>query len=164
MRPYEVMIIFDPTLEDDALRAELDRSSELIRSRGGAPGRVERWGKRRLSYEIRRQREGNYVVLQAEAEPSTMADLDRSLTLTDGVLRHKVVHLPEKAIGKPARPLGSVGADNGSPESSGPKSSGPDNVGSPRGASSGEPASPTPAPAPIAAETATETGSQTASP
>jgi len=127
MRPYEVMIIFDPTLEDDVVRAEVDRSSELIRSRGGDPGRVERWGKRRLAYEIRHHREGAYVVIAAQAEPAVMADLDRSLTLTDGVLRHKIIHLPEKATGKPARPLGTVGPDEGAPSS--------------------EPATPTPAPA-----------------
>lgn len=113
MRPYEVMIIFDPTLEEEAVRAEVDRSAELIRARGGAPGRVERWGKRRLAYEIRRQREGSYVVLEAQAEPSVMAELSRALTLADGVLRHKVIHLPEKAAGKPARLLGTAGPDGG---------------------------------------------------
>ena len=117
MRPYEVMIIFSPTLEDDAIRAEVDRSTELIKAKGGNPGRVERWGKRRLAYEIRRQREGSYVVLEAQAEPSVMADLSRALTLTDGVLRHKVIHLPEKATGKPARPLSTVGPDDGGIES-----------------------------------------------
>lgn len=125
MRPYEVMIIFDPSLEEDAVRAEVDRSTELIRARGGSPGRVERWGKRRLAYEIRRQREGAYVVLEAEAEPATMADLDRALTLADGVLRHKVVRMPEKAVGQPARPLGAVGPDDGAapPASPAPQSS-----------------------------------------
>ena len=135
MRPYEVMIIFDPTLDDEAVRAEVDRSTDLIRTRGGSPGRVERWGKRRLAYEIRRQREGSYVVLEAQAEPAVMADLDRALTLSDGVLRHKVVHLPEKAAGTPARPLGTVGPDSGAPTS--------------------ESAPPAPAPAPFAAGTAT---------
>ncbi len=136
MRPYEVMIIFDPTLDDETVRTEVDRATELIRSRGGQPGRVERWGKRRLAYEIRRHREGSYVVLEAQAEPATMADLDRALTLADGVLRHKVVHLPERATGTPARPLGTVGPDNGAPTS--------------------ESAPPAPAPASFAAGTATE--------
>ncbi len=131
MRPYEVMIILDPTLDDETVRAEVDRATDLIKAKGGEPGRVERWGKRRLAYEIRKHREGNYVVLQAQAEPSVMSDLDRQLTLADGVLRHKVVHLPEKALGKPARPLGAVGPEDG------PTSS--------------EPAAPTPAPAAVAA-------------
>jgi small subunit ribosomal protein S6 len=137
MRPYEVMIIFDPTLDDETVRTEVDRSTELIRSRGGQPGRVERWGKRRLAYEIRRHREGSYVVLEAQAEPAAMADLDRALTLADGVLRHKVIHLPEKATGTPARPLGTLGPDDGAPTS--------------------ESAPEAPAPAAFAAGTATET-------
>lgn len=132
MRPYEVMIILDPTLDDETVRAEVDRATELIKAKGGEPGRVERWGKRRLAYEIQKHREGNYVVLEARSEPSVMSDLDRALTLADAVLRHKVVLQPEKAPGKPARPLGTVGPDEGAPTS--------------------EPAAPTPAPAPVAAE------------
>lgn len=135
MRPYEVMIILDPTLDDETVRTEVDRATELIKARGGNPGRVERWGKRRLAYEIRKHREGNYVLVSAQAEPETMSALDRQLTLADGVLRHKVVHLPEKALGKPARALGTVGPDEGAPTS--------------------EPAAPTPAPAAVAAGAAT---------
>jgi small subunit ribosomal protein S6 len=138
MRPYEVMIILDPTLDDEAVRTEVDRATELIKAKGGDPGRVERWGKRRLAYEIRKHREGNYVVLSAQSEPSVMSDLDRQLTLADGVLRHKVVHLPEKALGKPAKPLGTVGPDDGAP---------------PTSPTSSEPAAPTPAPAAVAADT-----------
>jgi small subunit ribosomal protein S6 len=96
MRPYEVMIILDPTLEDDAIRVEIDRSTELIRSRGGNPGRVDKWGKRRLAYEIARHREGYYVLLEAAAEPEVMAELHRTLQLADGVLRHKVIRLPDR--------------------------------------------------------------------
>jgi small subunit ribosomal protein S6 len=136
MRPYEVMMILDPTLDDETVRAEVDRATELIKARGGSPGRVERWGKRRLAYEIRKHREGNYVLVSAQAEPATMSDLDRQLTLADGVLRHKVVHLPEKALGKPARPLSTIGPDDGAPTS--------------------EPAAPTPAPAAVAADAATD--------
>ncbi len=103
MRPYEVMIIFDSTLEEDAIRAELDRVTELIRSRGGNPGKAERWGRRRLAYEIRKQRDGYYVLLEANAEPAVMAELDRTLTLADPVLRHKVVRVPEKPMIRPSR-------------------------------------------------------------
>jgi small subunit ribosomal protein S6 len=141
MRPYEVMIILDPTLDDETVRAEVDRATELIKAKGGNPGRVERWGKRRLAYEILKHREGNYVLVEAEAEPSVMSALDRQLTLTDGVMRHKVIHLPEKATGKPARPLGTVGPDDGAPLTS---------------PSTSEPAAPTPAPAAVAAEAVTD--------
>ena len=109
MRPYEVMIIFDPTVEEDAIRVELDRSTELIRSRGGNPGKVERWGRRRLAYEIAKHADGYYVLLEANAEPSVMAELDRTLTLADPVLRHKVVRVPEKPMIRPTRGFASGG-------------------------------------------------------
>ena len=131
MRPYEVMIIFDSTLEEDAIRAELDRCAELIRSRGGNPGKVERWGRRRLAYEINKQRDGYYVLLEANAEPAVMDELDRTLTLADPVMRHKVVRVPEKPMIRPTRrdlagesgpPIG--GPSNGAP--SGPPSTSPE--------------------------------------
>ena len=97
MRPYEVMIILDPGMEEDAIRAEVDRSAELIRAGGGTTGRIDRWGRRRLAYELAKHREGYYVLKEATAEPSVMADLDRSLKLADRVLRHKVVRVPAQA-------------------------------------------------------------------
>ena len=100
MRPYEVTIILDPGLEEDAIRAVLDRSSEVIRAKGGNPGRFERWGKRRLAYELNHRLEGYYVLLEATAEPPAMAELDRMLHLADEVIRHKVIRVPERAAGR----------------------------------------------------------------
>jgi small subunit ribosomal protein S6 len=124
MRPYEVMIILDPTLDDDVIRAEVDRATELIRSRGGTPGRVDRWGRRRLAYEIAHKREGYYVLLEATAEPAVMSELDRTLHLADAVIRHKVIRLTDRPVGRPGRP----------PSPSPPSSASPDAVGA--GASS----------------------------
>lgn len=115
MRPYEVVIIYDATLEEDAIRGAVDRSAELIRSRGGSPGRVDRWGKRRLAYEIRHHREGYYVLMEATAEPAVMTELDRSLVLADEVLRHKVVRVPDKVAGRARRPASGAGAESGPP-------------------------------------------------
>jgi len=95
LRPYEVMIILDVGLEEEAIRSTVDRATELIRSRGGTPGAIDRWGRRRFAYELKHKWEGYYVVLRAEAEPSVMAELDRSLHLADEVIRHKVIRLPD---------------------------------------------------------------------
>jgi len=100
MRPYEVMIILDPTLEEAAIQAQVDRSTQIVRNGGGEPGRVDRWGKRRLAYEIQHHREGTYLLLEAKAEPSAMEALDRALHLSDEVIRHKVIRLPDKIAGK----------------------------------------------------------------
>ncbi len=103
VRPYEVMIILDAGLEEEAIRSVLDRVSELIRSRGGTSLSTDRWGRRRFAYELKHRWEGYYVVLRAEAEPAVMAELDRFLFLADEVLRHKVIRLPEGvAVAAPA--------------------------------------------------------------
>ncbi|HZQ27170.1 MAG TPA: 30S ribosomal protein S6 [Acidimicrobiales bacterium] len=115
MRPYEVMVILDPGLEEDGIRATVDRATELIRSRGGNPGRVDRWGKRRFAYELKHRWEGYYFVLEATAEPAVMADLDRMLTLADDVLRHKVIRLPDAVAGR-ARPAVAPAAEEAAPE------------------------------------------------
>lgn len=104
-RPYEVMVIIDAGLEDDVIRSTVDRAVELIRSRGGNPGQVERWGRRRFAYELKHRAEGYYVLIEATAEPAVMADLDRMLFLADEVLRHKVIRLPEGVSGRSRRPL-----------------------------------------------------------
>ena len=107
MRPYEVMIILDSSLEEDAVRAAVDRSTDLIRNRGGDPHRVDRWGKRRFAYELNHRWDGYYVLVGARAEPSVMAELDRSLHLADEVVRHKVIRLPDRVADR-ARPDAAV--------------------------------------------------------
>jgi small subunit ribosomal protein S6 len=107
MRPYEVMVILDASLEDEVIRATIDRATQLIAARGGTPGKVERWGKRRFAYEVHHRSEGYYVLLEATAEPAVMADLDRMLGLADEVIRHKVIRLPDKVAGRATRPSGS---------------------------------------------------------
>ena len=97
MRPYEVMIILDAQLADDAIRTATDRALDLLRSGGGDDVRVERWGRRRFAYELKHRWEGFYVLASVNAEPSLMAELDRTLHLADEVIRHKVIRLPEAA-------------------------------------------------------------------
>ncbi|MEA3078122.1 MAG: small subunit ribosomal protein [Actinomycetota bacterium] len=104
MRPYEVMVILNATLEEDAIRAQIDRAQEIIRTNGGTPNRVDRWGKRRFAYEVKHQWEGYYVLIEATSEPVAMAELDRALHLADDVVRHKVIRLPEKVAGTVPRP------------------------------------------------------------
>ena len=82
-RPYEVMIIIDADLEEETIRAGVERWIQLIESKGAERGHVDFWGKRRLAYELKRRTEGYYVVLQARAEPAAMDELHRVLSLAD---------------------------------------------------------------------------------
>jgi small subunit ribosomal protein S6 len=98
MRPYEVMAIFEATTEPSVIQGVLDRALETIRSSGGTPGAIDRWGKRSFAYEVNHKREGYYVVVEFGGEPETVAALDRMLGLADEVVRHKVVRLPDRAV------------------------------------------------------------------
>jgi small subunit ribosomal protein S6 len=100
-RPYEVMIILEPDLEEETIRAAVERWLQLIESRGAERGHVDWWGKRRLAYEIQHRTEGYYVVFQARSEPPAMDELHRMLSLADEVVRHKVLRIPEKVSGPP---------------------------------------------------------------
>ncbi|MGH9022572.1 MAG: 30S ribosomal protein S6 [Acidimicrobiia bacterium] len=108
MRPYEVMLIFDASLEEETIRAAVDRHADSLRSLGGIPERVERWGRRRFAYEIKHRWEGYYVLIGARAEPAAMEELHRRLSLADEVVRHKVIRVPEAAA-TPERPAEAVG-------------------------------------------------------
>ncbi len=110
-RPYEVMIIVDADLDEETIRAAVERWLQLIESRGAERGFVDFWGKRRLAYEVRRKAEGYYVVFQAKAEPQAMNELHRVLSLADEVIRHKVLRIPERAYG-PSPVAGGAVADH----------------------------------------------------
>ena len=69
MRPYEVMAIFEATTEPTIIQGVLDQALEVIRTTGGNPGAIDRWGKRTFAYEVNHKREGYYVVVEFTAEP-----------------------------------------------------------------------------------------------
>jgi small subunit ribosomal protein S6 len=102
MRPYEVMAIFEATTEPTVIQGVIDRALDVIRSTGGNPGAIDRWGKRTFAYEVNHKREGYYVVIEFSAGTQTVADLDRMLGLADEIVRHKIVRLPEAKIAQPA--------------------------------------------------------------
>ena len=106
VRPYEVMIVFAPDVEDAETEALLERFLDLLRSSGAAPGTVDRWGRRNLAYEVKHHREGYYVLIDFSAEAKTIAEFDRFLLLLDEVLRHKIVRLPDKVAGRTPAPAG----------------------------------------------------------
>ena len=90
MRNYELMIILDPDLEERTVAPSLDTFLNVIRTAGGSVEKVDIWGRRRLSFEINKKVEGIYAVVQLQAEPATVKELDRQLTLNESVVRTKV--------------------------------------------------------------------------
>ncbi|RLK60248.1 small subunit ribosomal protein S6 [Actinokineospora terrae] len=91
MRHYEVMVILDPTLDERTVAPSLETFLNVIRTSGGNVEKVDIWGKRRLSFEIKKHAEGIYAVLDVNAEPDAVKELDRQLSLQESVLRTKVM-------------------------------------------------------------------------
>jgi small subunit ribosomal protein S6 len=91
MRHYEILVILDPTLDERTVAPSLDNFLNVIRTSGGNVEKVDVWGKRRLSFEINKHPEGIYAVLDVNAEPDAVKELDRQLSLQESVLRTKVL-------------------------------------------------------------------------
>jgi small subunit ribosomal protein S6 len=91
MRHYELMVILEPEFDERSVAPQLDTFLTVIKKAGGTVEKVEVWGKRRLSFEIRKKTEGIYAVLNVVCEPAAVKELDRQLTLNESVLRTKVM-------------------------------------------------------------------------
>ncbi|NEW38478.1 30S ribosomal protein S6 [Nocardia cyriacigeorgica] len=91
MRHYEVMVILDPSLDERTVGPNLENMLSVVRTEGGKIDKVDIWGRRRLAYEISKQAEGIYAVVDLTAEPATVSELDRQLGLNESVLRTKVL-------------------------------------------------------------------------
>jgi len=91
MRRYEMMVILDSNLDERAVQPTLDQFLTVVRNDGGSVEKVDLWGKRRLSYEIDKKTEGIYAVVDLDAKPETMKELDRQMGISETVLRTKVL-------------------------------------------------------------------------
>jgi small subunit ribosomal protein S6 len=91
LRAYELMVILDPELEERTVAPSLDTYLNVVRNDGGTVDNVDIWGRRRLAYEINKNAEGIYAVVTLQAEPATVKELDRQLSLNESVLRTKVI-------------------------------------------------------------------------
>jgi len=91
VRKYEVMLVFKPQLDEESIDAALARYGEVLAGFGGEVTNIDKWGKRRLAYEINDNTEGYYVVLKATATPEAIQELDRVLKITTETLRYLIV-------------------------------------------------------------------------
>jgi len=96
MRHYEMMVILDPQLEERTVAPSLDQWLGVVKTQGGSVNKVDVWGKRRLSYEIDKRTEGIYAVVDMSCTPATVAELDRKLSLSESVLRTKVLRRDQR--------------------------------------------------------------------
>ncbi|HEY7648386.1 MAG TPA: 30S ribosomal protein S6 [Methylomirabilota bacterium] len=103
LRPYEILVIVDPRPTDEEVAALLTQLGEQIKALGAEVSNVENWGKRRLAYDIRKQREGTYAVFAVSAEPAMVKEFERQLRLNDNVLRFLSTRVPLRKKARPAK-------------------------------------------------------------
>jgi small subunit ribosomal protein S6 len=91
MRKYETMFILHPSLDEEAVKANIEKFKGVIENGGGTVDNVDFWGKRKLAYEIKKVNEGFYTLVNFSANPELPQELDRIFRITDGVIRHMIV-------------------------------------------------------------------------
>ncbi len=93
MRQYELMMILDPEMDERNLQPTLEKMLAVVTKDGGTIDSMDIWGRRRLAYEIRKQAEGIYAVVNLSSESATAQELERQLGLNEQVLRTKLLRL-----------------------------------------------------------------------
>ena len=91
MKAYELLYFVDPAATEEMRAGAMKRIEVAITANGGTIDSVEDWGKRKLAFEVDKLNEGDYTLINFQADPDDIAELDRVLRINDAVKRHMVV-------------------------------------------------------------------------
>ncbi|MDR2493291.1 MAG: 30S ribosomal protein S6 [Coriobacteriales bacterium] len=91
MKAYELLYFVNPVIEEDVREATTKRIDSAITSQGGVIDSIEEWGKRKLAFDINKLTDGDYTLIEFHAEPTSIAEINRILHITDAVVRFIVV-------------------------------------------------------------------------
>ena len=100
MRTYENTFVIDAQLPEEAIREKVSQVQGIVSSHDGKVLHLEEWGNRKLAYEIKKRTQGYYVLMQLEASPEAIRELERALRLDESILRFLTVLIDEKAVKK----------------------------------------------------------------
>ena len=95
MRKYETIFVLHPSLDEEAVKANVEKFKGVIENNGGEIENIDAWGKRKLAYEIQKVGEGHYTLINFNSNPDLPKELDRVFRITDSVIRHIIIN-PEK--------------------------------------------------------------------
>jgi len=88
MRNYELVCLVEPDLDEAAFNALVERVKGWVVEGGGSVDKVDNWGKRRLAYLIRKQRDSNYLIFNLSLQPTATSALEQNLRYTESIMRH----------------------------------------------------------------------------
>jgi small subunit ribosomal protein S6 len=95
-RTYEILFIADPNLGEPEVDALATQVQGFVEKDGGRLQKMEKWGKKRLAYDVRRHREGYYVLLVVEGSGTMVKEVERRIKVTDGIIRYLTVRVDEE--------------------------------------------------------------------
>lgn len=93
MNNYEVVFIIHPDLDETAVEALVEKTSGWITDAGGSVEKVDKWGRKRMAYQIRKQREGQYVLVKAQMPSNFVTELERNFQIQESVMRYMVTSI-----------------------------------------------------------------------
>jgi small subunit ribosomal protein S6 len=92
---HEVIVILDPALTEDGVETEISGLRTVAAKKGGEVLEVQKWGKKRLAYEVKKRREGQYVLMKVDGMGGVVTDLERHFQITEAILKGMVVRAEE---------------------------------------------------------------------
>ena len=95
-RVYEILFIVDPNLAEEAVDTLTEQVQGFVEKDGGKVEKIEKWGKKRLAYEVHGHREGYYVLIVTESTGPLVKEVERKMKVTDGVIRYLTVRVDEE--------------------------------------------------------------------
>lgn len=95
MHSYELMVIFDPTVDEKTVATSVNNYVKVISNAGGTVDKIDIWGRRKMTFEIKKHAEGIYAVINVTSGYEAVVELDRQLKLSESVLRTKVLKLED---------------------------------------------------------------------
>ena len=97
LRDYEILYVIRPDLDEEKVHETVGSVDKLIANLGGSTVKTDIWGRRRLAYEVRHLREGQYVLTDFQIDPARVPEMEATLKISDTVFRHLIVRKPEKS-------------------------------------------------------------------
>lgn len=117
LRDYEILYIVRPELDETQLGEAVQGVNKLIEGLGGNPTRTDVWGRRRLAYEVKHLREGQYVLQLFEIEPGAVPEMEAALHISESVFRHLIVRRPDRVA--PVETVAATDVEAATPEGAG---------------------------------------------
>ncbi|MEG2018681.1 MAG: 30S ribosomal protein S6 [Clostridium sp.] len=96
MRSYETIFVLHPSLDEEAVKANIEKFKGVIENNGGEVENVDVWGRRKLAYEIAKVNEGTYTLINFKAGTELPKELDRVFRISDAVIRHIIINPESK--------------------------------------------------------------------